>query len=415
MENIEVQPIESTGKFKVHYHAPNDIVAKKREEAFDKFAEKDARNLTLKGFRKGHAPKFALRLAVGKEYKQYFESKVADLLLQEAVQQVQYQTGWKLLFQPEVNDLQMDEKTFACELTVCKRPDVKLGEYKGMIIPKPHLEGTLEQQVEATLQKIRVENGDNEPFGDDDTIRLTDKVTMDVEAKEGDAILLSQEGTLYTVGDQQIHPKLDEQLIGMKAGEEKEFVTSEDDHTVNWKVKVHMGLHVVPCGLDDTLAEKVGLKDLAELREKVTGYCQHQQQQEERTQLKQQILLRLVEATETEIPQYLLDLELELMLRQRQMDAATLSEGDRKFFEDLAGRQIKLALAFDQISQEVPDLQFSDGEVLENLKQKIQESGQDADKMIQEAAEAGSLPGVIASLKHESVVEWLIQQAQVVE
>lgn len=414
MDSIKIQELEDQ-KFRIQFMAPPEMVEKEREGAFEEFSEKEARSLTLKGFRKGKAPKFALRLAIANEYKQYFQRKVAEKLLAEAVEQIQYETKWKMMFRPEVNDIQYDDATFSCDLTFMKKPDVKLGEYKGMEIPKLHIEGTAEARQAEMLQSLRMEKGDNEPFSDTDAVFMGDKITMDVVAKVGEEEIFREDGSLYTVGEGRIHESFDAQLIGMLAGETKTFSLPYGDKEAEWTVKVHMGLKVKAADLDDSLALQYGLKDLAELEQQVAFAVSNQMQQQERNGLKQQILLKVLDGMEVSLPKYLVDMEVEVLCKNQNVDMKALTAEDLKYFTDTAERQVKLALAFDKISEEVPELIFTDMEMIEMLKQHLTAAGRDADATIHQAAASGQLQGLIAGLKNESVVEWLIQNASIVE
>jgi trigger factor len=364
--------------------------------------EKDAPSLTLKGFRRGKAPKFALQLAVKNQYKEYFNRKVQERLLADAVEQIQFETNWKLLSRPEVSDVQYDGNGFSCDMTIMRRPDVKVGDFRSFVIPKPHIEKTAEERIAETVQSLRMEKGDNEPFSDTDIVVVGDKVTMDVVCTVAGEERYRQEGTLYTVGEGSIHEKLDDAIVGMVAGEERKFQLPFGETVGDWTVTIHMGLRVIPAPLDDALALQYGLNDLAHLEQQVAGMVTQQMQQEERQQIKQQVLSRLIESTEVDIPNYLKEMEMEMLCKNQNVDVKALSEEDAKYFGDLSLRQIKLAFALDEVMSAVPELQFSDVEIMQH-------------ETIQQAAASGQLQGIIAGLKNEAVVEWLIQQVNLVD
>lgn len=402
-------------KLNVHYVAEESKVQEKRNEIIGKILKEKPH---VRGFRPGKAPVSAIKL----QYKSVIEKNLKEMLVSEAYDDIVFETKIKPIGYPQVNSSELHNNEFWCSLTILKKPEFELKQYKGFEIPKPHQEQTPDAIIESQLQKLRERFSDFEPYLDGDRVQEKDKVTMDVQL-EVDSVIQpeSQEGILYQVG-QNSFPGLDENLIGMQAGEVKEFTVvlpeTAPEHLRNkeakFTVRVHMGMKVTPCPLDDSLAEKCGLKTYDELRNAVVGEVNRQLTSQERDKIVQQLASRLIEQHEFDVPEWLAKMEAQNIVKQMGSELERLTKEAQDNVLEQARKNVKFSLILDSIKEVEPELEFSDAEMIEILKNQLSGNG-NADKMIADALKTGSLFGTIAALKTNLVIDWLVKNSKIVE
>lgn len=407
---IQVQESEYC-KLSVSYLADPAKVKAKREEVLAKLMS-DAKKIQIPGFRAGRAPVEAIKL----RYKKSIEQETKAELTQEAYEDILFETKAKPMFQPHVNHSWLNDSVFECNITFFKRPEIELKQYKGFEIPKPHAESTLDAMVEETLERLRRENGEMSPYGENDFVQVGDTTTMTVSCSaDGEPEPnLTQEGMLYDVGNN-FFAEFDDNVLGMSPGETREFSVKHDEKTYKFVVEFHMGTKKVPAALDDTLAQKLGLDSFDKLRSEVSGQLSKQVEQGEQAKIKQQVLNRLLEAHDFELPAWLVSMEVNQLVHQYQADWSTLDEKTKESVTEQAKKQLRLVLVLDKIREVEPTSFFTDKEILEKLGKQIEEAGQDPNKVLAELQASNRLGGVVAQMQQEATFQWLIQQSTVVE
>jgi trigger factor len=420
--NIQVQEPEYC-KVVVSYVADIENVKNKRAEVLEQYVNL-ARKRPIKGFRAGQAPANAIQHL----YKKQIEAATKQELLAVAHDEILFETKIKPIGYPNVNNVQLNEELFQCELSFLKKPEFELKEYKGLEIPKPHQQYTQTQLVESNLEHLRRQHSEIVPYQEGEFIEIGDQVTMDVtvsattinettndfDTAQTRAASLTKEGILYKLG-QNYFDGFDDEILGMKAGEEREFKLSLGDCALSFKVSVHMGVKNVPCALDDELAIKVGLKNFSELRSYIEGMVTTQLQLKEKQDIQQQIVKRLLANNQFEVPHFLVEMEAQQIALENKTTFASLENESKQKVLGMASDRVKLSLIIDSIQQEEPDLVFSNDELLNVLKKRLEEQGQDVNKYLVENTKNGHLFGTIAKLRNEATMEWLQSNSKIIE
>ena len=255
---IETKELEYC-KLHVNYSADSDVVVAKHNEALTQL--KDA---NIPGFRKGKAPKLAIKqyVARNKNVKAQLDNWVKQELVSQAVDDIQFEQKIKLIGQPELTALELGEMSFTCEMNILKKPEFTLKDYKGMEIPKPAPTTTIPELTEKMLQDLRMKNGEIEPFKETDFVENGNQITMDAEITVDGQIIEGGklEGQLYNVGVESQFPEFDANILGMAAGETREFdlvlppnFKDQAGKSAHIKTTVHMGTKTIPAALDDEL------------------------------------------------------------------------------------------------------------------------------------------------------------------
>lgn len=396
---LEVNEVEYC-KVNVKYTAAPEVVVEKTKKALD-----ELRKLPVPGFRPGKATDIAIKARYKLRIEQFIKNEMAN----HAYDDILYETKIQPIGQPQVLDLRLDGNNFNCEMLFLKKPEFELKEVKGLEIPNPHQTVTQAQYVEELLQELRTKNGDSIPFGDGDFIQLGNVITMDYTV--GDNV---QEGVLYTVG-QNLLPEFDDNIIGMAPGEEREFNVLLNEVKTPVKVTFHMGMKKQLCPLDDVLAQKVGLSTLQDLRNTVEGVAGNRLKQHRDAQLADQISKRLLAMHDFEVPEWLILMEEQSLVQRNNINLSEATDELKAELNTKAKDSIKFALILDSIRKELPEADLSDEEVINLIKNRVNAQGNNPDEFLQKAHKDGTLLGLVASLRNEVTLQYLIDNAKIVE
>lgn len=396
---LEINEVEYC-KLNIKYTALPETVVEKTKAALN-----ELRKLPVPGFRPNKATDIAIKI----RYKSRINDWVKREMLNQSVEDILFETKMQHIGQPQVIDMRLEGNNFNCEMIFLKKPDFELKEVKCLEIPKPHEEVTQAQYEESLLQELRTQHGDSKPFEDGDFIQLGDVITMDYSVGE-----TLEEGVLYTVG-QNILPEFDDNIIGMAVGENRDFNILLNGEKVPVKMNFHMGMKKSLCPLNDELAVKVGLKTLDELRNTVAGIAGNRLKQHRDAQLADQISKRLLAMHDFAVPEWLISMEEQGMAQKNNVDLSTATDEVKADLNTKAKDSIKFALILDSIRINLPEADISDQELIDLIKARLANQGQNPDEFLQQANKNGSLAGIFAQVKNELTLQYLIDNAKIIE
>lgn len=402
---LEVNEIEYC-KINVKYTADKNMVILKINEAID-----ELRKLPIAGFRKNKAPDVAIKA----KYKMKINEWVKTQLLQSSYDDVLFETKIQPIGNPQTLAMNFDGKNFNCEFLILKKPEFELQEVKGLEIPKPHQKITQEAYVQELIQELRTKNGDNNPYGDGDFIQLGDAITMDYETNELDKdVFVGEFGKLYDVGSNLL-PEFDDNIVGMTPGEERTFSISKDGKKFDVKMTLHMGMKKVPAALDDALAVKVGIENYNKLLEVVEGIATNRLKQHTDSQMAEQIKNKLLDLHQFEVPAWLIDMEKNQLAQNMGVKLDDLTEEVSAEFVERAKGSVKFALILDLIRSKVPEADLSDEEVINLIKQRVAGQVENPDAFLLDMQKKGQLIQAISQIRNEVTLQFLIENAKIIE
>ncbi len=241
-----------------------EVSAEELEKALQGAYLKQRKSIAVPGFRKGKVPRQMIEKMYGPEI---FYNDAADALLPDAYAKAYDESGLEIVSQPEIDIVQLEKgKPFIFTAEVALKPEVTLGEYKGLTVDKAELEVT-DEEVTAKLAEEQNKNAR--------TVSVTDRAVQD-----GDEVVLDFEGFVdgvafeggkgenypLTIGSGSFIPGFEEQLVGAEAEKEVEVNVTfpEEYHAENlagkpavFKCTVHeIKVKEVP-ELDDDFAAEV--------------------------------------------------------------------------------------------------------------------------------------------------------------
>ena len=257
-----------------------EVSAAEFEAAIEKAYQKMRKKINVQGFRPGKAPRKIIEGMYGAEV--FFEEAI-NIAFPEAYEAAVKEKELQVVGYPTVEMVgECTKEGFTFKATAPVYPEVTLGQYKGLSAPKDEVKVTA-ADVDERLKQLSDRN--------------TRLVSVDREAKEGDTAVIDFEGFLdgkpfdggkgenhsLELGSHSFVPGFEEQVVGMKAGEEKDIgITFPEDYhadlagkAVVFKVKVHEVKEKEVPTMDDEFAKDVSefdtLKELkADLKKKIT-------------------------------------------------------------------------------------------------------------------------------------------------
>ncbi|MFB6496285.1 trigger factor [Bacillus haynesii] len=397
-------------------------------KALDDAFKKVIKQVSIPGFRKGKVPRglFEQRFGVEALYQD-----ALDILLPVEYPKAIEEAGIEPVDRPEI-DVEKIEKgenlIFTAKVTV--KPEVKLGEYKGLGIEKDdtavtdedvqnELKSLQERQAELVVKEDgKVEEGD--------TVVLDFEGFVDGEAFEGG----KAENYSLEVGSGSFIPGFEDQLVGLEAGAEKdvEVTFPEEYHAEElagkpavFKVKIHEIKAKELPELDDEFAKDVDeeVETLAELTEKTKKRLEEAKENEADAKLREELVVKAAENAEADIPQAMIDTELDRMMKEfeqrLQMQGMNLElyfqfsgQDENALKEQMkedAEKRVKSNLTLEAIAK-AENLQVTDEEVEEELS-KMAEAYNMPVENIKQAI--GSTDGMKEDLKVRKAIDFLVE------
>ena len=369
--------------------------AEEFEAAVNKAYLKMRGKINVPGFRVGKAPRKIIEKMYGAEV---FYEEAVNIILPDAYEAAVKEQELEVVGYPQVEleSCTKDGVVFKC--TVAVYPEVKLGQYKGLEAPKAEVK-VAAADVNARLKEMADRN--SRLVSVDRAVKKGDTADIDFEGFDNGVAFDGGKGENFDleIGSGSFVPGFEEQLIGMKAGEEKDIdITFPENYTpelagkpVVFHVKINeVKVKEVPA-IDDEFAKDVSefdtLKDLkADIKKKMTA---------ERTEAAQRafedvLMAKVAEGVEAEIPQEMVELQAEKMMEQFKQQLASqgipfdqylkmtgTTEADfRQQAQGPAAEQVKMDLAVEAIIK-AEGLEATDKDVESEMKSVAEKYGMD--------------------------------------
>ena len=306
---------EDLGKnsYKLTVEVDADVFAKAYQQSY----QKNKNRIQIQGFRKGKAPLALIEKVYGPEV---FYEDAADIVINDTYAQAAEESGLDIVSRPEVDFDQIEKgKNFIYTAKVAVKPEVKLGNYKGIEVAKQVVEVT-DAEVDAEVDKLRDQNArsitiEDQSVQDKDIIKLDYEGSVDGVPFEGG----KAENAELVIGSHTFIDNFEEQLIGMNIGDEKEINVTfpEEYHAENlkgkpavFKCKINAITRKELPEADDEFAQEVSEFDtLAEFKEDMKKKLLEAKQKETDRLIEDEAIEKLIESSEMDVPDGMIDNE----------------------------------------------------------------------------------------------------------
>jgi len=410
------------------------VPAEKVDKAIDQAFKKVVKQINVPGFRKGKVPRqiFEQRFGVEALYQD-----AVDILLPEAYDEAIDEAGIKPVDQPEINVTSIEKgEDMTFEANVVVEPEVELGEYKGLEVEKQNTELTEEELQESIDHQLghlaemvvkedgAVENGD--------TVNIDFDGYVDGEQFEGG----QAEGYDLEIGSGSFIPGFEEQLVGVKAGEEKDVTVTfpEEYHAeelagkeATFKTKVNEIKYKDVPELNDEIANELDAEanSVDEYKDNLRKRLAEQKATEAENTQKEEAINKATNNTTINIPEAMIKTELDRMvqefgqrMQQQGLNLETyfqISGQDesqlREQMKDDAEERVKTNLTLTAIA-DAEEVEVTDADIdkeLEKMSEQFNISVEDIKQTL------GNTDIVKNDVRIQKVIDLLVEEAKLVE
>lgn len=411
-----------------------EVPAGEFEEAIKKAYNQNKGKFNIPGFRKGKAPQAMVEKMYGAGV---FYEEAANAVIDEAYPKAAAECEEEIVSSPEINVTQIEKgKSFIFEAKVALKPEVTLGDYKGIEVEKTEAVVT-EQDVEEELSAEQKKNGrtvsvTDRAVADGDNVIIDFKGYMDGKPFEGG------ESTDYplTIGSHSFIDTFEEQLIGKSVGENCEIEVSfpTEYHApelagkpAKFEVTVkEIKVTELPELNDEFASEVSDFETLAEYKDDIKAKLQDKKERAAATENENKVIDKVVENAQMEIPQAMIDTQARGMVEDyaRRLQSQGLNINDYmkytgmtfdKLLEQMAPqalKRIQTRLVLEKIV-EVENIEVSDETVAQQIEKMAASYQMEADKL-NELMGDNEKEQLKEDLKVQEAVDFLVAEAKLV-
>jgi len=410
-----------------------EIDADKVAQALDKAFRKVVQKINVPGFRKGKVPRviFEARFGIESLYQD-----AIDILLPEAYTEALKETGIEPIDRPDVDVEQFSKgQSFKFKAKVTVKPEVKLGEYKGVEVPAEDTAVT-EEEVAEELKRLQQRHAELVTL-DEGPAQLGDHTVIDFEGFLDGIPFEGGKGEDHALelGSGSFIPGFEEQVVGLNIAEDKEInVTFPENYHVDslagkavvFDVKLKELKRKNLPELDDEFAKDVSEFDtLEEFKADLTAKMQERKTKSAENAREMAVVNKVAESAEVEVPQVLIDAEVDQMLKEFEnrlrSQGMTLdlyyqfSNQDEnalkaQMLED-AQTRVRNNLVLEQVVKE-ENIEVSEAEIEEELENLSKLYARPAEELRGLFEANGYMDNIGADLKVRKAVKLLVEQSK---
>lgn len=412
-----------------------EVDAAKFEEGMKQSFIKNAKKFNVPGFRRGKAPRSVVERYYG---EQALYEDAINIVCADAYDEAVEENDLHPVERPELDIKQIgsgQNLIFTAKVTV--KPEVTLGEYKGLEIKKT-VANVTDEEVDNEIKKAAEKNARLVSV-EDRPVQKDDITTIDFEGFVDGVAFEGGKGTDYslTIGSGQFIPGFEDQLIGAKIGEETEVKVTfpEEYHSeelsgkpATFKVTVkEIKVKDIPA-IDDEFAKDVSEFDTLEaykedLKNKMVHEAEHQAEHKN----EDSVIGKAVENASVDIPEVMVSKRVDDLVRDFEMRIQYQGLDLNKYLEIMgmdyntfrgqfgkrAEDEVKTQLILEKISQ-VEDIQVTDEDVDKEIKTMAENYKQDAEEFKKHLSE-DDIEYIKESNKMKKTIEFLVENTKFVE
>jgi trigger factor len=407
------------------------VEADKLAKAIEQSAKTLAVQVNIPGFRKGKAPRKMVEAHVG---TQALLNEALDKILTSSYPEAVTESGIDPVDRPDIEIVQLEEgKDLIYKAKVTVKPEVVLGEYKGIIVEKEaavvedaQVEEDLKSKQEQHALLINVEEG---------PVEKGDTATIDFEGFVDGVAFAGGKGEDYdlVIGSGSFIPGFEEQLIGTEVGQETEVKVQfpAEYHSADlagkdavFKVKINKIQRKELAALDDEFAKDISeFETLEELKQDIRSKLLKAAEERADTKYRNAIIAKIVENAAVEIPPVMIDTRLDSMVKDFSRNLSyqgisleqyfqftnTKEEDMKEHFRSQALEGVKTELVVEAISK-AEGISVSDEELDKELEKMAQTYNQRLDLMKKSMESRGELEFIENGLVHKKTIDYLLEQ-----
>ena len=347
------------------------VDAARFEEGMQYSYNKNKGNIAVQGFRKGKAPRKLIEAQYGKAV---FYDDAINFVMPEAYETAVKENNLDVVSRPEIDVTAIDENGVSFTAEVYTKPEVKLGEYKGLKYTKMDEEPT-DEEIDAELKKEQEKNArivtvTDRPVQYGDIATIDFKGFMDGEAFEGG------EGKDFDleIGSHSFIDTFEDQLVGKNVGDDVEVnVTFPENYgqaslagkPAKFEVEIKdIKVKELPELNDEFVQDTTEFENLNEYKNEIAGKLIVAKKQQAKNKMEEDLVTALVEGCEMDVPQVMIDNDIDMKIEDfsRNIQSQGLSldvylqymgqtvESMREAYRPMSEKQVKARLALEAVA-----------------------------------------------------------------
>ena len=347
------------------------VDAARFEEGMQYSYNKNKSNIAVQGFRKGKAPRKLIEAQYGKAV---FYDDAINFVMPEAYETAVKENNLDVVSRPEIDVTAIDENGVSFTAEVYTKPEVKLGDYKGLKYTKMDEEPT-DEEIDAELKKEQEKNArivtvTDRPVQNGDIATIDFKGFMDGEAFEGG------EGKDFDleIGSHSFIDTFEDQLVGKNVGDDVEVnVTFPENYgqaslagkPAKFEVEIKdIKVKELPELNDEFVQDTTEFENLNEYKKEIAGKLIVAKKQQAKNKMEEDLVTALVEGCEMDVPQVMIDNDIDMKIEDfsRNIQSQGLSldvylqymgqtvESMREAYRPMSEKQVKARLALEAVA-----------------------------------------------------------------
>ena len=298
-----------------------ETTAEEFEKGLNEAYNKNKGKITLPGFRKGKAPRKMVEKFYGAEV---FYEDAANAIIPEAYAEAAEESKLEIVSQPKIDVVQLEQgKPFIFSAEVAVKPEVELGQYKGVEVAKVDSEVT-DEDIANELKKVQEQNSRTISVAER-AVKDGDMTVIDFEGFVDGKAFEGGKGENYplTIGSHSFIDTFEDQIIGMNIGDEKEInVTFPEEYhaeelkgkPATFKVKVNEIKEKQLPELDDDFAQDVSDFDTMDAyKESLVSQLKERKANEAKVKKEDEAMEKIIEAAKMDIPEAMINTQVNRM------------------------------------------------------------------------------------------------------
>ena len=425
--SLKQEKTENKNELKLTFTVP----ASRFEEAIQEVFKKSAKYFNIPGFRKGKAPFKIVERYYGDSifYEDAFND-LAPVVYDEEVKENKIEVASR----PQIDVVQMEKgKDLIFTAIVATKPEVKLGKYKEIPLKKIEYKVTdedIEHEINHMAEhKSRMVTVEDREVKDKDIVTIDFEGFTDGKPFEGG----KAENHDLTIGSKTFIPGFEDQIIGMKIGEEKDIkVTFPKDYfskdLAGKEATFHVVLHAIKekqlPTIDDEFAKDVSEFDtLKELKDSIKEKMEKENEERAKHETEDAAIEEVCKNTNIDIPEGMIELEIDNIMQnldqrlsyqglnlEQYLKMMGKTETDfRKDYKEQAEKNVKTRLVLEQI---VKDEKIKEDE--KYIKEKLEEMAKQYNRKVEDLEKNEDLKNYLAeSSKTEQAIDLIVKNAKI--
>ena len=375
-----------------------DLTATEWNKAIDEAYEKTKGRYSMPGFRKGKVPKKVLESAYGEGV--FYEEAINQAFPKYYSEILEKETSIEAVAAPELDIKKISAKGITMVAIVAVKPEVVIGEYKG-ITYKKNVYNVKDEDVEEDIKRLQERNSR--------LVEVTDRAVAD-----GDTVIIDYSGSVdgvkfdggtaekqtLVIGSKMFIPGFEEQVIGMNIGDERDINVKfpEEYHAENLKgkdavfaIKLHeIKKKELPEINDEFIKDAVGVETLDAYKAQTKEKFEKQNADRAERELEDEIIKKITETSDVEIPDAMIENQIDRMVQEMeyrlQYQGLRLAdylkymnksmEDFRKDYAEQAAEYVKSQLVIEAIIEK-EEIKATDEEVEKRVEEMAKSQGKE--------------------------------------